>query len=94
MGSKGQIVHLHRRRKALIPQRILLAYQRRIQKRGIRYEIGDKAKDVDEGEIDGCSAGGASPDVNDGLGVEGERPAEGVDPAEEVGGDFQEGMGR
>lgn len=68
-----------------IPSSILRAYRWRVEESGVRDEVCDEAQDVDGGEIDGCSSCGASAVVEEGLGVEGGGPADGVDPAEGVG---------
>lgn len=90
MCGKSQIVELHRWRKPLIPQRVLMAYLRRIEKGRIRNEVCQKAQNVDSRVIDGGSRRGASLEIQDRLRIEGGRPADSIDPAEELGKNFKE----
>ena len=66
-------------------RRIFLSYLCRVKERSVGDEVCDEAQDVDGGEIDGCSCSGFSLEIQNGLRVEGEGPAEGVDPTEEHG---------
>lgn len=59
---------------------------RRVEECAVGDEVRDEAEDIDGWEVDGRAAGGLPPEVEDGLGIEGEGPAEGVDPAEGGGG--------
>lgn len=88
MPRKGQIIQLHRRRQPMMPQRILLSYDRGIEEGGGGGEVGEETQDVDGGKVDGGAGGGLAAVVEDGLGVEGGGPGDGVDPAADGGEGF------
>jgi hypothetical protein len=62
-----------------------MAYLRRVKKGRIRNEVCHEAQDVDSREIDGGSRRRASLEIQDRLRIEGGRPADSVDPTEELG---------
>jgi hypothetical protein len=90
MRSKCQVVELYRWRKAFVPQRVLMAYLRRVEEGRIRNEIRKKAQNVDGWEVDGGTRCRASAEIQDRLRVEGGRPAKSVDPTEEFGNNLKE----
>lgn len=91
MRREHQVIEAHRGRQSMVPQGVLPADARRVEEGGVGDEVGDEAEDVNNGEVDRRAAGGFAPHIEDGLWVEGERPADGVDPAEELGGYCEDG---
>ena len=83
MRRERQIIYLHRRRKPMMSLGILSSDLRRVYERRIRDKVCEEADHVYGGEIDCGSGCGTSTEVEDWLRVEGEGPAEGVDPAED-----------
>ncbi len=84
MRRKHQIIELHRGRQPIVPRRVLGADGGGVQEEGVGGEVSKEAEDVDGWEVDCGAAGGAPGEVEKGLRVEGERPGEGVYPAERV----------
>lgn len=82
---ESQVIELHRWRQPMMPERIFATYLWRVEKAGVRDEVRDEAQDVDSWEIDGRACRRLSAEVENRLRVEGERPANGVDPAEQRG---------
>lgn len=80
-----EIVKLYRRRQAVVPQTVLLPDRRRVQESGVGYEVRDEAQHVDCGKVDGRAGCGTSAEVEEWLGIEGERPANRIYPTKEVG---------
>lgn len=82
MGCKRQIIELDSWCKSLVPQRVFMADLRTVQEGDIGDEVCDEAEHVNEWEVDGRSCGRFASDVDYGLRVEAQGPAEGVYPAE------------
>jgi len=89
MSRKCKVVELDRRSKTVIPQRILLTDERRVQEGRIRDKVAHEPEDVDSWEIDGRTCGRLSAEVQERLRVEGQRPADGVDPTAELRNDLK-----
>ena len=70
MSGKRNIIGLHSGREAMVPQRILLAYMRRIQEGHVRNEVRNETQDVYRGEVDGGPACRFAAEVDDRLRVE------------------------
>lgn len=90
MPCESEIVDLDRGCKAMVPQSVIPSNLRGEEERRVRREVCNEAQDVDGSEVDGCAGGGLATEVEDGLRVEGEGPAEKVDPAEEPRDDAEE----
>ena len=84
MRSKRQIVRTHRRLRAdgVAGSILLPDHGREQEEDGGEGETGE-SEDVQQWEVRGQACGCAALNVEVGLWVEGEGPAEGVDPAEE-----------
>ncbi len=67
-----------------------MPYLRRVEKTGVGSEVGNETEEVDGRKVNRCPGSRFATEIEDWLRIEGERPAEGVDPAKEVGDNGEE----
>lgn len=90
MRGKGDVVEGYGWGVPIVTSGVLRADVGTVVESEVGDKVGEEAQAVDEWEVDGGARGRAPAIVEDGLWVEGERPAEGVDPAEEGRQDVEE----
>ena len=91
MPRKHHIVQLDGRRQPIIPRRILVSNHRAVFERDIADKVCKEAEYVYRWKVDGCARCALPREVEQGLWIEREGPGEGVDPAEGVGEEAEEG---